>query len=176
MLCIQYPCKYLLLRQYPRAIFAMKCSAAEAGFPVEGQAIRVTVCVPADRCTRNEPMTLSLVYHNSDNVDTVKKILAYRIREITGRCPRIPCFQLYQNGRHIPFTEPIIGLTIMDAVYFVRTAPDFRNANEWNQNAMTIGSSAYWTKALCWRFDIPSLSLSLALQFHIWFVSAWSWF
>ena len=84
MLCIQYPCKYFLLRQYPRAIFAMKCSAAEAGFPVEGQTIRVLICVPADRCTRNEPMTLSLVYHNSDNIDIVKKILAYRIREIAG--------------------------------------------------------------------------------------------
>ena len=175
MLCIQYPCKYLLLRQYPRAIFAMKCSAAEAGFPVEGQAIRVTVCVPADRYTRNEPMTLSLVYHNSDNVDTVKKILAYRIREITGRCPRIPCFQLYQNGRHIPFTEPIIGLTTMDAVYFVRTAPDFREC-EWVESER----NDHWIKCILDKSTMLTLwhpiSLSLALQFHIWFVSAWSWF
>ena len=33
----------------------MKRTAAQAGFPVDRQIIRVTVCVPADRCTRNEP-------------------------------------------------------------------------------------------------------------------------
>ena len=125
----------------PREIVAMKPSAADAGFPAEGQVrqvVRVTVHVPADRCTRNEPVTIPLVCHNSDNVDAVKKILAYRIREITGRCPHVPCFQLHQNGRHIPFTEPITALTTLDTVHFVRTAPDFRDANEWNQNAMTM--------------------------------------
>ena len=66
---------------------AMKRTAAQAGFPVESQTVRVTVCVPADRCTRNAPMVLSLVCHNSDNVDAVKKLLTYRIREVTGRCP-----------------------------------------------------------------------------------------
>ena len=102
----------------------MKRTAAEAGFPVERQIIRVTVCVPADRCTRNEPMTIPLVCCISDNVDAVKKIATYRIREITGRCPQLPCFQLHQNGRHIPFTEPITSLATLDAVHFVRTAPD----------------------------------------------------
>ena len=86
-------CAKLLAKQLLREIDAMKRSAAEAGFPVEGQIILVTVCVPADRCTRNEPMTIPLVCRNSDNVDAVKKILDYRIREITGRCPHIPCFQ-----------------------------------------------------------------------------------
>ena len=86
-------CAKLLAKQLLREIVAMKRSAAEAGFPVEGQIILVTVCVPADRCTRNEPMTIPLVCRNSDNVDAVKKILDYRIREITGRCPHIPCFQ-----------------------------------------------------------------------------------
>ena len=117
---------------------ARKRTAAQAGFPVESQTVRVTVCVPADTCTRNEPMVFSLVCHNSDNVDAVKKILTYRIREVTGHCPHLPSFQLHQNGRHIPFTGPITTLTTLDAVHFVRTAPDFRDANEWNQNAMTM--------------------------------------
>ena len=43
-----------------------------------------------------------------------------------------------QNGRHIPFTEPITALTTLDAVHFVRTAPDFRDANEWNQTMTTM--------------------------------------
>ena len=59
---------------------AMKRTAAQAGFAVESQTVRVTVCVPADRCTRNEPMVFSLVCHNSDNVDAVKKILTYRMQ------------------------------------------------------------------------------------------------
>ena len=100
----------------------MKRSAAEAGFPAEGQTIRVTVCVPADRCTRNEPMTIPLVCHNSDNVDAVKKLLTCRIKEITGRCPQLPCFQSHQNGRHVPFTEPITSLATLAPVHFVRTA------------------------------------------------------
>ena len=49
----------------------MKRTAAQAGFPVESQTVRVTVCVPADRCTRNEPMVFSLVCHNSDNVSSL---------------------------------------------------------------------------------------------------------
>ena len=77
---------------------AMKRTAPQAGFPVESPAVRVTVCIPADRCTRNESMVFSLVCHNSDNVDAVKKILTYRIREATGRCPQLS-FQLHQNGR-----------------------------------------------------------------------------
>ena len=58
----------------------MKRFAADAGFPAEGQVVRVTVHVPADRCTWNEPMTIPLICHNSGNADAVKKILAYRIR------------------------------------------------------------------------------------------------
>ena len=65
-------------------------------------------------------MTIPLVCCISDNVDAVKKIATYRIREITGRCPQLPCFQLHQNGRHIPFTEPITSLATLDAVHFVR--------------------------------------------------------
>ena len=42
---------------------------AQAGFPVERQIFRVTVCVPADRCTRNELLTIPLVcyYHITDH-------------------------------------------------------------------------------------------------------------
>ena len=118
---------------------AMKRSAAEAGFPAEGQAVRVTVCAPADRCTRNEPMTIPLICHNSDNVDAVKKLLTYRIKEITGRCLQLPCFQLHQNGRHIPFTEPITSLATLDSVHFVRTAPDYMDSNELSLAMATMG-------------------------------------
>ena len=118
---------------------AMKRTAAQAGFPVESQTVRVTACVPADRCTRNEPMVFSLVCHNSGNADAVKKILTYRIREATGRCPQLPCFQLHQNGRHIPFTEPITSLATLDAVRFVRTAPDYTDPNELSLAMATMG-------------------------------------
>ena len=64
----------------------MKWTATEADFPVERQIIRMTICVPADRCTRNEPMIIPLEDFNSDNIDAIKKILTYRIREITRRC------------------------------------------------------------------------------------------
>ena len=84
-------------------------------------------------------MVFPLVCHNSDNVDAVKKILTYWIREVTGRCPHLPCFQLHQNGRHIPFTEPITSLTTLDAVHFVRTAPDYRDPNELSVVMATMG-------------------------------------
>ena len=108
----------------------MKRTAAQAGFPVDRQIIRVTVCVPADRCTRNEPVTIPLVCCNSDNIDAVKKILTYRIREITRRRPQLQCFQLHQNERHFPFTEPITSLATLDAVHFVRTAQDYRDSDD----------------------------------------------
>ena len=58
----------------------MKRTSAQVGFPVERQ-------------IRNEPMTIPLVCCNSDNIDAVKKILTYRISEITGRRPQLECFQ-----------------------------------------------------------------------------------
>ena len=84
-------------------------------------------------------MVFSLVCHNSDNVDAVKKTLTYRIRDATGRCPQLPCFQLHQNGRHIPFAEPITSLATLDAVHFVRTAPDYRYPNELSLAMVTMG-------------------------------------
>ena len=56
-------------------------------------------------------MTFPLVCCNLDNIDAVKKILTYRIQELTGRRPRLECFQLHQNGTPLPFTEPITSLT-----------------------------------------------------------------
>ena len=76
---------------------------------------------------------------HSDNVDAVKKILTYRIREITGPCPQLPCFQLHQNGRHIPFTEPITSLATLDAAHFVRIDPDYRDSNELSLAMATMG-------------------------------------
>ena len=84
-------------------------------------------------------MTVPLVCYNSDTVDAVKKILTYRIRAITGQCPQLPCFQLHQNGRLIPFTEPITSLATLDAVHFVRTAPDYRDPNELSLAMATMG-------------------------------------
>ena len=46
----------------------MKRTAAQAGFPVDRQIVTVTVRVPEDRCTRNEPMTFPLLCCNSDNI------------------------------------------------------------------------------------------------------------
>ena len=45
-------------------------------------------------------MTIPLVCCNSDDIDAVKKILTYKVREITGRRPHLECCQLHQNGRH----------------------------------------------------------------------------
>ena len=101
----------------------MKRTAFQAGFPIDRQIVRVTICVP-DTCTRNEQLTISLACCNTDSIDTVKLLLTYRIKDITGRRPRLECFQLHQNGIHFPFTYPIKSLATMDVVHFVRTAAD----------------------------------------------------
>ena len=94
----------------------MKRSAAQAGFPAESQVVRMEVHLPADRCTRYQPMCIDLTCHSSDSIDHVKKILH----------PQLPCFQLHQSGRHISFTEPITTLRTVEPVQFIRVAPDYR--------------------------------------------------
>ena len=62
------------------------------------------------------------------HINAVTKILTYRVREITGRGPQLECFQLRQNGRHFPFTEPT-SLATLDPAHVVRTAPDYRDSD-----------------------------------------------
>ena len=109
---------------------SMKRTAQQAGFPLENQVIRVTVCVPPDRCTRNQQLTIPITCSSSDNIDAVKHLLQYRIKDLTGRRPQIECFQLQQNGRHVPFTAPVTELATLEVVNFVRTAPDYRDSDD----------------------------------------------
>ena len=102
----------------------MKRTAFQAAFPINRQIDRVTIYIPANRCTTNESLTISLAYYNTDNIDIVKLLLAYKIKEITRRRPRLECFQLHQNGIHFPLMLPIIALATLDVIHFVRSAAD----------------------------------------------------
>ena len=106
------------------SLAAMKRTAFQAGFPIDRQIVRVNICVPPDRCTRNEQLMIPLACCNTDSINTVKYLLTSRIKEITGRRPRLECFQPQQNGVHFPYTLPITSLATLDVVHFVRTAAD----------------------------------------------------
>ena len=68
-------------------------------------------------------MNFHLELDSSFTIDMVKRALTHQIYLVLGRSPKISSFQLRQEGRHIPFTQPITCLKTLSPVQFVRTAP-----------------------------------------------------
>eukprot|EP00439_Symbiodinium_sp_Y106_P063278 s558_g9.t2 len=53
-----------------------------------------------------------------------RKILTYRIKEITGKVPELQAFFLEQNRRRLCDLSPVTSTATLQPVLFVRTAPD----------------------------------------------------
>ena len=79
-----------------------KRKAAEAELHWEcTQVFRMDVHIPPDRVTRLQPMQIHLELSARDTILQARQILAYRIRELTGKVPELEAFFLEQNRRRL---------------------------------------------------------------------------
>ena len=95
----------------------MKRTAAEAGFPAEGNLTRVKTTFRLLIAQEEKPWSFtSTANHSTDTIDQVKCRLQYLVEDATGRCPKLSSFQLHQASRHVAFTEPITALHTLEPV------------------------------------------------------------
>ena len=98
----------------------MKRTAADAGLPEAPHLVRVDVRLPQEPW--GQSMSFQLQCRSIDNIDQVKRALQHQVWQSIGWCPRLSAYQLQQDGKHTPFTQPISALNPLLPVLCIRTA------------------------------------------------------